>query len=52
MSAFIVGIPPLTTSGAIYALVVRFANVSLFISKFLAILESPKSVIYSILKSP
>jgi hypothetical protein len=45
MSTYVVEAPPLTTSGAIYALVVRLAKVSLFTSCFLEFFERPKSVI-------
>ena len=45
MSTYVVEGPPLTTSGAIYALVVRLAKVSLCTSCFLEFFERPKSVI-------
>jgi hypothetical protein len=45
MSTYEVEAPPLTTSGAIYALVVKLAKVSLLTSFLLAFFERPKSVI-------
>jgi hypothetical protein len=45
MSTYVVEAPPFTTSGAINALVVKLANVSLLTSFLLAFFERPKSVI-------
>jgi hypothetical protein len=50
MSTFVKEGSPFTTSGAIYALVVKLAKVSLWTSCFLPFFERPKSVIYRILK--